>query len=371
MITFKIGILGTGSIAEKIADTIIGMGQVTTNYADKIAQDPTIKNYDGFELYAVGSRTLDKAKSFANKFHMPKAYGSYEELANDPDIDLIYIATPHSLHAENAKLCINAGKPVLVEKPFSYNAATAEEVIKLAREKKVFCAEAMWLSYMPIMKFTCGLIREGIPTKDQPAGEKKPFVNGIIGDLRLVTANLGYDLRGVKRLNDPELAGGALLDLGVYPLTAVFMILQQLPVSMASASIKTQTGVDAIDTVSLNFQNGKMATIYTSMMGNLDNEVRIYGNNGYIVIDNVNCPTNVKIYKPDGSLLHEINAPSYQYNGYEYEFIAAREAIIRGQVEVGDIPHSNSLNLLRITDSLRKTWKVSYPLPGEVSPENA
>lgn len=333
MITFKIGILGAGKIAGTIADTL--------------------NQLDGFEPYAVASRDINKANEFADTYHIEKRYGSYEDLVNDPDIDLVYIATPHSHHAEQAKMCINAGKPVFVEKPLSYNAQTAMEVIKLAQEKKVFCGEAMWLRYSPMMKITCDMLKDN-----------------MIGEPRLVTANLGYDLRTVDRLTNPELAGGALLDLGVYPLTAILMIMRSGPVSMGASCSRLSTGVDAIDTIQLNFPNGRMATAYASMMYNSDNTCKIYGTKGRIEIDEINNPTAIRVYDNNNDLVQELHPAERQISGYEYEFIAARNAIICGNLEPEEMKHQDTLNLLGMCDALRKSWKITYPLPGEPEPEN-
>lgn len=328
MITFKIGILGAGNIAGTVADTL-----------DKL---------EGFEPYAVASRDISKANEFGDKYGITKRYGSYQELVNDPDVELIYIATPHSHHAEQAKMCINAGKPVLVEKAFSYNAATALEVIKLAQEKKVFCGEAMWLRYSPIMRLTCDMLK-----------------NNIIGEPRLVTANLGYDLRSVERLTKPELAGGALLDLGVYPLNAITMIMGGAPVSAGSSCSRLSTGVDAIDSIQLNFPNGRMATAFASMMYTCDNACHIYGTHGRIEIEQITNPEALRVYDKDNNLIQEIHPAERQISGYEYEFISARKAIICGELEPAEMKHQDTLNMLGFYDMLRKAWKVTYPLPGE------
>lgn len=334
MITFKIGILGAGNIAGIVADTLVKL--------------------DGFEPYAVASRDIKKANAFADRYNITKRYGSYEELAADPDVELIYIATPHSHHAEQAKMCINAGKPVLVEKAFSYNTQTAMEVIKLAQEKKVFCGEAMWTRYSPLMRLTCDMLKDN-----------------AIGEPRMVTANLGYNLLSVKRLTDPALAGGALLDLGVYPLTVIMMIMGGPPISVGSSCAKLSTGIDGIDSIQMNFPNGRMATAFASIAYKCDNTCHIYGTHGRIELDEINNPTALRVYDRDNNLTQEIHPAEREISGYEHEFISARKAIICGNIEPDEMKHRDTLNLLSICDMLRKSWKITFPLPQEAKPEDA
>ncbi|MBO4591927.1 MAG: Gfo/Idh/MocA family oxidoreductase [Eubacterium sp.] len=328
MIEFKVGIIGAGNIAGKIADTL--------------------NKLDGFTPYAIASRDLDKAVAFGTEYGIKTCYGSYDELLADKDVELVYIATVTSTHAELAKKCIDAGKPCLVEKPFSYNLQTTKEVLDYANEKKVFCGEAMWLRYVPMLRLTLDIINQG-----------------EIGDVRTVIADLGYDLKGVDRLTNMELAGGALLDLGIYPLTAVFMIMNAPPVSVASNYSKFNSGVDAYSTIQLSFPKGKFATVVTSILGELDNRCVIYGTNGRIEIENINNPQKVRVYAPNGEVTKELNLTEKHISGYEYEFIAARQAVIVGHLETPENTRANILNMYNFTDTIRKTWDVIYPLPGE------
>ncbi len=331
MINFKVGIMGAGNIAEKVADTL--------------------NRLDSFEPYAIASRDINKAKDFADKYNVKKAYGSYEELIADPDIELIYIATPHSHHAEQAKMCINAGKPVLVEKAFSYNAATTEEVLKLSEEKNVFCGEAMWIRFMPMYKRLFEFIR-----------------NGIIGHVFNIECSLGYDIKDKKRLTDPELAGGVLLDLGVYPINLFSMLYGPAPANVNSSCARLETGVDAHDVIRFNFGNGRLASAFITMMYKADNNARIYGETGYIEIDNINCPEAFRIYNGDRNLIGEANVSEKQISGYEYEFLAARNAIILGKTDFPEMPHSETLRIMKILDTIRKAWDMRFPMePVEAS----
>ncbi len=325
MINFKVGILGAGHISGIIADTLVKL--------------------DSFEPYAVASRDLAKAQEFGAKYGCTKCYGSYEELANDPDVELIYIGTPHSVHAEQAKMCLNAGKPVLVEKAFSYDAKSTEEVLKLSREKHLFCGEAMWIRFMPMYKRIRTMINDG-----------------VIGRVVHMDLNLGYDLKNKERLKDPALAGGALLDLGVYPLNIISMMTDAAPDAGASVCAKLDTGVDAQDSFQLHMASGATASIFITMMYKTPNTGVIYGSHGYIEIDNINNPQYAAAYRDDRKKLVESTLSEKQISGYEYEFIAARNAIITGNIQCPEIGQGETLRIMRYMDGLREKWGVKFPM---------
>ena len=178
---FRTGIIGAGWIAEKMVQALAPLHDI--------------------ETHAIASRSIEKAQKFAQANNIPKAYGSYEEMVADPDIDLVYIATPHSHHFEHAMLALEHGKPVLVEKAFTANAAQAEELINTARKKGLFITEAMWTRYMPLSHKV-----------------KEIMESGIIGEPRIITASLCYMMEHKERIVSADLCGGALLDLGVYAL---------------------------------------------------------------------------------------------------------------------------------------------------------
>lgn len=325
MINFKVGILGAGRIAGTIADTLNKM--------------------DAFEPYAIASRDLNKANEFGDKYEIEKRYGSYEELINDPDVELIYIATPHSHHAEQAKMCINAGKPVLVEKAFSYNHDTAAEVFKLSEEKKVFCGEAMWMRYLPIYKALYDTLSQN-----------------VIGRLNGITCSLGCDLKEKERIITPELAGGALLDLGVYPINLMLMFFGRIPSNITSTCIRHKNGVDMQEIINFNYPEGQLGTALVTAMYTPDNNARLYGTTGYVEIENILNPKQIRIYRADGSLGATMDCPEKQISGYEFEFIAARNAIILGNVETPEATHQYTLSVMKICDTLRNAWSFQYPM---------
>lgn len=323
MTNFKIGIIGAGWIAGKMAMTLNQM--------------------EGVEAYAISSRSLDKAQAFANEWGIKKAYGSYEELVDDKEVDMVYIATPHSHHCQHALMCIEKGKPVLCEKAFTMNAKQAAEVLAKSKEKNVFVAEAIWTRYMPISLQLIDLVK-----------------NGAIGNPTMITANLGYPMVGKERLMKPELAGGALLDVGIYPLNFAAMIFGDKIEKTISTCTKLDTGVDAQACITQIFADGKMATLNTSMLAHTDRMGVISGDGGCIIVDNINNPQHLTIEDKDFKIVAEYDAPK-QISGYEYQVTAAIEAIRAGKIETPFMPHSETLRMMEMMDALRKEWGIKYP----------
>ncbi|MCQ2207313.1 MAG: Gfo/Idh/MocA family oxidoreductase [Paludibacteraceae bacterium] len=323
MTNFKIGIIGAGWIAGKMAMTLNQM--------------------EGVEAYAIASRSLDKAQAFANEWGIKKAYGSYEELVDDKEVDMVYIATPHSHHCQHALMCIEKGKPVLCEKAFTMNAKQAAEVLAKSKEKNVFVAEAIWTRYMPISLQLIDLVK-----------------NGAIGNPTMITANLGYPMVGKERLMKPELAGGALLDVGIYPLNFAAMIFGDKIEKTISTCTKLDTGVDAQACITQIFADGKMATLNTSMLAHTDRMGVISGDGGCIIVDNINNPQHLTIEDKDFKIVAEYDAPK-QISGYEYQVTAAIEAIRAGKIETPFMPHSETLRMMEMMDALRKEWGIKYP----------
>lgn len=319
----KIGILGAGNIARNMAKTLNHM--------------------DDAELYAIGSRDKKRAEQFAKDFGAACAYGSYEELVNDPNIELVYIATPHSHHFEHARLCIEHGKPVLCEKAFMANAKQAKEIYKLAEERKIFITEAIWTRYLPSRKIIDDVIR-----------------SGELGDITFVTANLGYDIKGKERLMNPGLAGGALLDVGIYPLTFISMILGNDIKEIISTCTKTETGVDEQNAIILKYHNGVIATAHSGMLAGTEQFGIVYGTNGYLIAENINNVTAVKVYTKERKLVKVLDIPK-QITGFEYQIRASIKAIRDHKLECEEIPHKESIAMMELLDKLRADWGIKYP----------
>lgn len=326
----KIGILGLGSMANTMAKTLVQM--------------------DDVECLAAASRDEARARTFAQKYGFQRAYGSYRALAEDPDVELIYIASPHSHHYEHAKLCLECGKPVLVEKAFTVNARQAEELIALARQKNLLLAEAIWTRYAPIRSDLERLVRES-----------------PVGKITALSANLGYPVMHNDRLNRPELAGGALLDVGVYPLNFALMAFGTDIASVSAVCVPLPSGPDMQNTVTLTYRDGRIATLMSSISAFTDRHGVIMGNEGYFVCDNINNISEIRVYHidPNGSFGNRpevavVHAPT-RISGYEYEIRSAMRAIQEGRVECDEMPHAETLRVMRILDEIRSQMGVKYP----------
>lgn len=327
----NVGFLGTGFIAGLMAQTIGKM--------------------DSAVCYAAASRSGERAREFARQYGCRRAFGSYEELVRDPDVDLVYIATPHSEHCANAKLCIEHGKPVLCEKAFTANEAQAREVFRLAQEKQVFVTEAIWTRYMPFL-----------------ATIRTVLASGVVGRPVLLTANLGYAISGVPRLQDPALAGGALLDVGVYTLHFARMLLGTEVERIASACSYTATGVDEQDSITLFYKGGALAVLNSSMLSVSDRKGIIQCTEGYLCVENINNFESLAVYDREYRRVAFYERPA-QISGYEYEVEACRRALAAGALECPEIPHEETLQVMRLMDTLRAQWGIVYPFEQDEGPK--
>ena len=325
---------------------IMGAGNIAATMAN------TLKRTRKAKLYAIASRDQKKADEFAHKYGFKKAYGSYADLAADKKVGLIYIATPISEHYENAKMCLEAGKAVLVEKAFTVNAEQAEELIRIAKEKNVFLAEAIWTRYMPFNK----TIREVLDS-------------GVIGKPVMLTANLGYPLTHVQRMIDPDLAGGALLDLGVYPLNFASMFFGDDIEKISAAASYTEEFVDEQDGITITYKDGKVANLMASMSSVTDRRGVIYGDKGYVVVENINDPESLTVYDSRHKKVAKYKRPR-QKTGYEYEVIASIQAINAHRIEPWAMPHEQTLKIMRLMDEIRSQTGVYYPFEKKAIEQN-
>ena len=320
----RVGIIGAGWIAEKAAITLNGLNEC--------------------ECYAIASRSLEKAEAFARQWNMAKAYGSYSELISDANVDLVYVATPHSHHFDVTKEALLAGKPCLVEKAFMANQRQAAEIVQLAHEQKIFLAEAIWTRYQPAV----GIVRNLISS-------------GRIGTPRLVTATLGYSMGDKPRIMRPDLCGGALLDLGVYALNFARMFFPSDIINMESQCVKSKTGMDLTNAISLVLADGMLCNLQSSAACVGDNIGVIAGTEGNLIIDNINNPQTITVNGPDRTYIETIHVPK-QITGYEYQFLACRQALIEGLLEPREMPHEEMLYIMQLMDGLREKWGVRYPM---------
>lgn len=321
---FKVGIIGAGWIADKMAEALAPLNE--------------------YCVYAIASRTLDKAKAFAEKWDIPVAYGSYEELVQDKDVDLVYIATPHSHHFPHTMLALEYNKPVLVEKAFTANAAEAKILLQTAKEKGIFITEAIWTRYMPLSHKV-----------------KELMESGIIGEPRLLTATLCYMMEFKERILRPDLCGGALLDLGVYALNFARMYFGTDIIKTVSNCQLGKTGMDMQECISLSFADGKMANLQAGTLCLNDRQGIINGTEGYIRVDNINCPHLIEVYR-NYELVARYEKPEDMVNGYEYQVYECRRCIEAGLTESPMMPHEETLSIMNQMDELRKEWGVIYPM---------
>jgi dihydrodiol dehydrogenase / D-xylose 1-dehydrogenase (NADP) len=318
---------------------ILGPGKIAHSFAKGLKCLP-----DAY-LAAVGSRRKERAENFAAEFGIPKAYGSYEELVRDPDIDVIYVATPHTAHKECAALCLNAGKAVLCEKPLAVNAAQAEEMIRLAAGKKLFLMEAMWTRFLPCSRKVRELIYDG-----------------TIGEVNIIKADFGFHCawNPENRMFNPVLAGGALLDLGVYTVAYASMAMKGLkPEEITGTADIGETGVDESFCASLRYGNGKLASLCGAARTETAREAWILGSKGSIHIP--------EFWRASHCVLHlekqeeeRFDFP-FESTGYQFEAAGVMQCLREGKTESDFMPLAETLQDLHTMDALRRLWGLRYP----------
>ena len=322
--TVRWGILGTGGIARAFA---LGL-----------------KHAPGAVLAAVGSRTLDNAQAFARELGIDKAYGSYEELAGADGVDIIYIATPHPMHATNALLVLGGGKAVLCEKPFTMNRREAGEVVALARAKNLFLMEAMWTRFLPAL-----------------AEVRRIIASGEIGTVVQVHADFGFSatLDPEHRVNKRELGGGALLDLGIYPLSIACALLGKVENVQAQA-IMSETGVDATTAFTMKHEGGTLSICSCSIRARSACELLVSGTGGSIRMHRMfHLADRITVDLQDGSS-RTVPTP-YLGNGYTHEAIEAGRCLREGLIEHPLMTHEDTLSLMALLDRIRGQIGLRYP----------
>ena len=320
---FGVAIIGTGWIARKMAHTL--------------------RDMEGVRLAAVVSRRRETAEAFAAEWGGGRACDSCEAMLADPEVELVYIATPHPMHADDAVKCIEAGKPVLCEKPFTVNAREAERVLELAAEKRVYVAEAIWTRYMPMTRTMQQIV-----------------ARGDIGTPSMVTANLGYPNAAMERMWNPALAGGALLDLGVYAVNFAAMIFPGDPESITSTCTRLASGVDGQNSMAFSYEGGQMALLSSSLTAKTDRQGTVAGDKGFLIVENINNPESITVFDFDYRPVARYDAPA-QITGFEYQVGAAIDAIRAGWIETPFMPHAETLRVMRLMDGVRAEWGLRYP----------
>jgi predicted dehydrogenase len=320
------GILATGGIAHSFARDLVG---------------------EGFTVAAVGSRQLDSARAFAAEFGIPTAHGSYEALVSDPSVDIVYVATPHSHHAANALLAISAGKHVLVEKAFTLTEREAQAVADAAAKAGVIVMEAMWSRFLPHMTRVREIVR-----------------SGALGEVRTVLADhtQSLPLDPSHRLQNPALGGGALLDLGIYPISFAVDVLG-LPSSVHAHAALTATGVDRQTAVTLGYPDGRQALVHAALDTAGPNRAAVIGTHGYLELERTfYAPTAVSHFDPSGDLVERF-APEVRQRGMQYQ-ATELEARVAG-AHPTTLPIDETVAIMGILDEVRRQIGVRYAADSE------
>ena len=321
---FNWGILGPGRIAHQFAEGL----QVVDDAA----------------LFAVASTNLERADEFASRYGGAKLYNSYEALVNDPKVDAVYIATPHRFHFDNIMLCLNAGKPVLCEKPLTVNAAETRQLLAVAQAKKVFLMEALWTRFLPIY-----------------TPIRKWLDDGVIGDIRLLSGTFGFitpDDAG-DRWRNPELAGGTLLDMGIYPISVSQWVMRAQPKSFAAKSQLGKTGVDLMTAVLLQYENGVISQFHSSFLSNNVNDFYIYGAKGHIRIHpNYWGSEKASLVTDEQELT--VSRP-FRGGGFEYQTEETMRCVRACLLESRGMTLAETLANQELMDAIRAEIGVKYP----------
>ncbi len=325
---------------------ILGLGNIAQKFAQDLAHVPHAR------LHAVASRSLAKAEAFAADFGAPHAVGSYEALLAVPDIDVVYIATPHSEHYAHALLCLRAGLPVLCEKAFALNASQAQEMIRVAREQGVFLMEAFWTRFFPAIGQALELVQ-----------------TGTIGEVKHLVADFGFitDYQPEGRLFNPALAGGSLLDIGVYPLF-ISKLLLGTPTTVRAVATPAPTGVDANCAMALAYASGATATLFSTIGATTDNRCVLYGTKGQLaLVGRFHSATGVQVQLAGEDAPQVFTYPK-EGLGYHYEAAHVQECLAQGLAESPLLPLAFSLELMQLLDAVRQQIGLRYPAEEAAGP---
>ena len=321
----KWGIIGTGTIAKKFAATIAQM------------------QAEGETLVAVASRTMEAAEAFRAESGALRAYGTYAGMMANPQMDAVYIATPNTLHFENAQMCLQNGKHVLCEKPFTLNAKQSRALYALAREKNLFIMEAFWIRFLPLLAKMRAIIA---------AGE--------IGAVRHMRSEYGFipseALKVVKRT--AALGAGALMDIGIYNIGLAHMVMDAAPVRISSTVQRNEYGADDFSAVLLEYPGGRSASFATSIGMDMPREAAIFGTEGEISMPDFQCAERLHVRRYDGKA-YDVEMP-FDVNGFEYEIREVNRCVKLGLHTSDILREQDSLMVMETMDALRAAWGVQF-----------
>ncbi len=319
---------------------ILGTGNIARQFAQGLAVLPDA------ELAAVGSRQMDTANTFADEFGVARRYATYAELAQDPEVDIVYVSSPHQAHKDDTILCLKSGKGVLCEKPFAINRGEAEEMVSVARKEKRFLMEAMWTRFLPAV-----------------AQVRTWIAEGKIGEPRMVQADFGFraGLDPQSRLFDPLFGGGGLLDVGVYAVSFASMVLGWHPAEVQGLAHIGETRVDEQSAMVLSYPGGALALLASAVRTTTPQEARVIGTEGMIHLPSPFWRGTKALLTVSGQEPQEFEFP-YEGNGYNCEAAAAGACLRSGQLEHPDMCLDETLAIMETMDRLRAQWGLKYPM---------
>ncbi|MFP6901492.1 MAG: Gfo/Idh/MocA family oxidoreductase [Opitutales bacterium] len=325
---------------EKIRWGILGSGRIAKALAHGLSVLPDA------ELAAVGSRSQESADAFGDRYDVPRRHPSYLALANDPEIDVIYVATPHNLHKENTLLCLEAGKPVICEKPFAVNATEAREMVGMAREREIFLMEGMWARFPP------GMVKV-----------RQLIADGTLGELRSLQADFGFRAKNRDpegRLFNPTLAGGALLDIGIYPVSLSSMLFGK-PEEIVSTWHRGETGVDEQSAYLFRHSGGALSVMHSSLQAETTQETVIAGTKARLRIERP-CwrPQEIVLTRNDDS--EKRFSHPFEGNGFNYEAAEVMRLLRAGEKESSVMSLDESIAIMETLDAIRGQWGLRYPM---------
>jgi predicted dehydrogenase len=328
-----------GNVSNSLRWGILGTGWIASEFTQDLLAN-------GMTITAVGSRTQESADAYAARYGIATAHPTYEALVADPNVDAVYISTPHPMHHENALLVLNAGKHALVEKPFTMNAAEAREIVELASSKKLVVLEAMWTRWLPHMV----RVREIIAA-------------GTLGDVRTVIADHNQDLPDdpKHRILNPDLGGGALLDLGIYPVSFAWDVFGK-PTSVTAISTASPiTGVDRQTAILFGYDDGQQAVLHTALDTLGPNTAVVIGTKGRIEIESVwYTPTPFTVYDENNIVIEKFDQPVIS-RGMQFEALALEQIVAAGALEGAELPPSETVAIMETLDEIRRQIGLSYP----------
>jgi len=317
---------------------IMGPGGISGNFASELKHAP------GADLVAVAGRSKEKADAFAEKYGVPRAYGSCEELAGDPDVEIVYVGTLHPVHKENVLTLLQGGKAILCEKPFTMTEAEAREIAEEARKRNLFVMEAMWTRYLPVIRQVRSWLREG-----------------AIGEVKLLKAEFGFDAgwNPEGRLLNKEKGGGTLLDAGIYPVSFASMVYGERPSRILSTAFIGETGVDEQYSLLFEYEGGRIASLHGGVRLAMNNDAWLYGTKGKIHVPNFLAAKEATLYVNGEEPVAVTD--DRDFVGHAFQAIEAMDCLREGRKESAEMPLDETVELMGTLDEIRSQWNLTYP----------